>query len=80
MTSHMLVSFSDVFDGAGIIAGGPFNCFEGDYATGKKRCGFTATEPIDVDQLISNAEGYEYEGKIDSLSNLNGKPIYIFQG
>ena len=77
MSANLHVIHSDLFKGAGMMMGTA-------YWTGEV---FTNLEEYDakstaeqVQESIQNAQEYESEGKVASLDNLDGAPVYILSG
>lgn len=84
MADQFFVAFSKDMLGAGLFAGGPYGCSNGDLPTALGRCmSPTFINRIDasaLQQLYAKAEGYVTQGKIDALENLRSKKVYIFSG
>ncbi len=75
MATQLQVAYSATIDGAGIVAAGPYDCGQGnviDFAT----CDVGASLPALEQQAVTWAA----QGKIDPVSNLVGKPIYVYHG
>jgi hypothetical protein len=75
MATQLQVAYSGVFDGAAIIAAGPYDCGQGtviDFAT----CDIGASLPA----LERQAVTWSAEGLIDPVSNLASKPVYVYHG
>ena len=58
--------------GAGIIAGGPYGCAEGQLATALNRCMQTHIGPPDAVHLLQRAEELARQGAIDPIAGLRG--------
>jgi poly(3-hydroxybutyrate) depolymerase len=84
MADQFFVAFSKDMLGAGLFAGGPYGCSNGDLSTALGRCmSPTFADRIDataLQQLYAKAQGYAAQGKIDALENLRSKTVYIFSG
>jgi poly(3-hydroxybutyrate) depolymerase len=75
MATQLQVAYSNTFDGAGIIAAGPYDCGQGniiDFAT----CDIGASLPT----LERQAVTWAAKRLIDPISNLAGKPVYVYHG
>jgi len=75
MATQLQVAYSNTFDGAGIIAAGPYDCGQGnviDFAT----CDICASLPALEQQAVTLSD----EGLIDPISNLAGRPVYLYHG
>lgn len=80
MTHQMHVIYSDFFEGAGIMAGGPFGCASmHGYDTMSAQCAYpeTSGDGISVDLLIKNAKDLESQGLISNLENLKSTKIWV---
>jgi poly(3-hydroxybutyrate) depolymerase len=80
MAGQFHVAFSETVMGAGIVAGGPYGCAEGQLATALNRCMQTHSGPPDPAHLLERAEEFAQEGAIDPLAGLAGDRVYIFSG
>ena len=73
---------SDTVSGAGVLAGGPYECAAGSTWTALTRCmspgGFTPLPPTTV--FRARAERRALEGEIDPLSGLATDRVWIFSG
>ena len=78
------VAFSSLIKGAGIIAGGPYFCAQGDVATATSTCTctllFCSDQVIDVSELIQITEKTAAQGRIDPTSYLASQKIWLFSG
>ena len=66
--------------GAGIVAGGPYGCAEGQIAIALSRCMETTLGSPDPEQLVAQARAVAEEGGIDPLEGLVGDRVYLFSG
>lgn len=75
MATQLQVAYSGTFQGAGIVAGGPYDCGQGNIVS------FEACDlGIGLSTLEQQAVTWADQGKIDPLSNLVGKPVYTYHG
>ncbi|WP_326769586.1 hypothetical protein OG978_38110 [Streptomyces sp. NBC_01591] len=76
---QLQVACSGTFKGAGIVAAGPYYCGKGGIVVGLVACGtgLISTDPDGIEQI---ARRWSAEGRIDSVSNLAGKPVYTYHG
>jgi len=75
MATQLQVAYSATVDGAGIVAAGPYDCGQGnviDFAT----CDIGASLPVLEQQAVT----WSADGLIDPVSDLAGKPVYIYHG
>jgi poly(3-hydroxybutyrate) depolymerase len=80
MAGQFHVAFSATVVGAGIVAGGPYGCAEGQLATALNRCMQTHIGPPEPAHLLRRAEALAQQGAIDPLTDLAGDRIYVFSG
>lgn len=75
MATQLQVAYSGTFSGAGIVAAGPYDCGQGN-VIGFASCEIGSSLPT----LENQAATWADEGRIDPISNLQGKPIYTYHG
>ncbi len=80
MAGQFHVAFSGTLVGAGIVAGGPYDCAEGQLGVALDRCMQTTLGGPDAAHLLARAEAFAREGRIDPLSGLAGDRVYLFSG
>jgi poly(3-hydroxybutyrate) depolymerase len=80
MAGQFHVAFSEIVVGAGIVAGGPYGCAEGQLATALNRCMQTHIGAPDPARLLQRAEALAQQSAIDPLAGLAGDRIYVFSG
>lgn len=78
MAGQVHLSHSALFNGAAIIAGGPYYCAMGELARGLGPC--MKGGELGLAGLIEYARTAASEGKIDALSNLADDRVWIFHG
>jgi len=80
MAVQLQVAYSATIVGAGVIAGGPYGCAEGNLLfTGICMGQLPAMAP-DASALVGAAKGLAISRSIDSLANLKKRRIYVFSG
>jgi hypothetical protein len=75
MATQLQVAYSATFDGAGVVAAGPYDCGQGnviEFAT----CDIGASLPALEQQAVTWSD----EGRIDPVSDLAGRPVYVYHG
>jgi poly(3-hydroxybutyrate) depolymerase len=79
MAVQLHVAYSGTFrKGAGVVAGGPFNCADNSLINALVRClGRTA---IPVADLVKTTNEWAKNGLIDPTTNLAGSKVYVFAG
>lgn len=89
MTVQFQVAHSSIVKGAGVVAGGPFNCSRADVLRAVASCSCTG-EPsvpcavtensVDVPGLVAGAEDMARQGLIDPIQNVAGQRILTVSG
>jgi poly(3-hydroxybutyrate) depolymerase len=80
MAVQFQVAFSGSLLGAGVIAGGPYHCAEGQPELALKRCMATSDGVPDAKALIEYARTQAAAGRIDPLEHLARSRVYLFGG
>ena len=80
MAGQFHVAFSELLVGAGIVAGGPYNCAEGQLPLALNRCMQTTLGAPDPERLRAKAEALAADARIDPLSGLAGDRVFVFSG
>ena len=79
MAVQLHVAYSATFNkGAGVIAGGPYNCAEGSALNAVVRCFGRAAIP--VAELVKTTNEWAKSGLIDPTTNLAASKVYLFSG
>ncbi len=79
MAVQLHVAYSSRFaKGAAVVAGGPYNCAEGNIMNALVRCFGKA--PIPVADLAKTTSQWAKDGVIDSTANLKASKVYLFSG
>lgn len=80
MAVQMHVAYSATFaTGAGVVAGGPYDCAEGSIVNATGRCMSHGTG-IPVAGLVSTTRAWAGSGLIDPVAHLAGSRVYLFSG
>ncbi|KAF0982265.1 hypothetical protein FDP41_011195 [Naegleria fowleri] len=79
MAVQFQFAYSSSIVGAGIFAGGPYYCAQGQMANAFDQCMYAAL-PIDLNALQQVLQDYESSGKVDRLSNIKSHKIFLFSG
>ena len=80
MAGQFHIAFSSTLAGAGIIAGGPYDCARGDVLRALNECMETIWGTPDPQRLLEIAQKRAEQGKVDDLSNVQDQAVYIFSG
>ncbi|XP_039269886.2 poly(3-hydroxybutyrate) depolymerase-like isoform X2 [Styela clava] len=79
MAVQLHVIESDTFMGAGVVAGGPYNCAHDSLSNSLTAC-MSSPYMIQAKSLIENAKAQADLGRISSLNNLYNSRLYLFSG
>ena len=80
MAHQLHIAYSDIFSGAGIIAGGPFGCAKGSLATAFARCVSTTGGDLPPAEFIEDIRSAEQEGMVAATQNLQDDRVWLFHG
>ena len=85
MAVQFEVAFSSMLQGAGVIAGGPYYCAQGNVVAATSTCscvpfGCFGPSFIDVAQLIAITDRNARRGLVDDTMNLANHRIWMFSG
>lgn len=79
MATQLHVAYSSLIMGAGILAGIPYYCAQGDPVLQAGACAFNPEE-IDIDELVTHTNRFETLGDIDATSNMLNSRVFILNG
>lgn len=80
MAVQMQVAYSRSIVGAGVVAGGPYYCAANNLAYARICMGQVPYVPPNAALMVSAARRFARKGRIDGLSNLAKRRIYVFSG
>ncbi|MEJ5208728.1 PHB depolymerase family esterase [Denitratimonas sp. CY0512] len=80
MAQQAHFAWSDRLIGAGLIAGPPYGCAEGDLGTALGRCMKGEPDAPDPVRLAERARELAESGRIAPLSGLDGDRVYVLHG
>lgn len=81
MAQQLQFAYADRFSGAGIIAGVPYGCAEGDVSLALGRCmGQGDDEPLPADQIRVTLAALASRGEIADASHLAEHRAWVFHG
>lgn len=90
MAVQFQVAYSAIVKGAGIVAGGPFYCSQGDAMRATTQCSCTldpdhkmctvSSTSTDVPTLLKDTRQYAGKGLVDSPAGLDGQRVLILSG
>ncbi|HEX9392663.1 MAG TPA: PHB depolymerase family esterase [Usitatibacteraceae bacterium] len=79
MAVQLHIAYSAIFrKGAGVVAGGPYNCAEGAIGNALGRCFGRASIPVAA--LAATTRAWAKDGAIDPVENLAAAKVYLFAG
>src|SRR5258708_6865570 len=73
------VAYSSILKGAGIVAGGPYYCAQGDQTKAQQAC-MAANGSTNVQALLQITDRNARNQAIDPTSNLASHKIWLFSG
>jgi poly(3-hydroxybutyrate) depolymerase len=79
MATQAQIAYPEIFHGAALVAGGPYDCAQGSLVTAFGACMKGVPAP-DVAALVKAAQARAAKGEIGSLEKLAGKKVYILHG
>jgi len=79
MAAQAQIAYPEVFRGAALIAGGPYDCAQGSLATAVSVC-MKGTPAPDSAALVKAAQARAAKGEIGPLEKLAGEKVYILHG
>lgn len=87
MAAQFAVAFSASVQGVGVLAGGPYDCAQGDVREATTRCSCvrpplcsTPTPSVLAFQSANRASGKAAVEQIDPLDNLKSQRVWLFSG
>ena len=80
MASQLHIAYSDIFSGAGIVSGGPYNCAGNSILTAMKLCMMNSDTPLPVVDLVSGIKAAVDAGKLADTANLADDRVWMFHG
>ena len=80
MAHQMHFAYSDLFNGAAIIAGGPFGCADGSLATAMARCMGKSDENFPVAEQAAAIRSAAGDGRLAVTQALADDPVWLFHG
>ena len=79
MATQVHFAFSDRLAGAGLVAGGPYQCADGQLQVGLRDCMAAATAP-DIAALAARTRDRAADGRLAPLSGLAGDRVWVLHG
>jgi len=79
MAAQYQVAYSSQIVGAGIFAGGPYYCAQGQLYIALSQCMYTDIG-MSVSGLVTKTKSFASSGKIDPISNTLTQKLYVYSG
>lgn len=79
MATQLHIAYSDLFSGAALLSGGPYNCAGNSLMTAMQRC-MTSAEAPPVAELAAGVREAAAEGRIADPANLADDRVWLFRG
>ena len=80
MATQLHIAYSDLFSGAAILSGGPFNCAGNSLMTALKLCTTNTEDPLPIAELASGIRAAAESGNIADPKNLADDRVWLFRG
>jgi len=80
MAHQLHIAYSDLFSGAAILSGGPYNCAENSLVKAMQRCTKNTDEPLPVAALAEGIRAQVRAGKLADTANLADDRVWMFHG
>lgn len=80
MAHQLHIAYSDLFSGAAIISGGPYNCADNSLITAMKRCMMNTEQALPVEQFSAQVRQGAKAGILADTANLADDRVYLFHG
>lgn len=80
MATQLHIAYSDLFSGAAILSGGPYNCAGNSLMTALQRCMTNTEDPLPVAQIVSDIRAAAALGKVADPRNLADDRVWLFRG
>lgn len=77
MATQLQIAFSSSLVGVGSIAGGPWNCSEGNSITAQTTCMFM-TSQVEPRSLVNELKRVASKNQVDDLANLKNARVYLY--
>jgi poly(3-hydroxybutyrate) depolymerase len=80
MAHQVHIAYSDLFNGAAIIAAGPYGCAEGSLSTAMSRCMGAADAVFESTEQAAAIRIAAEAGELADPANLENDPVWLFHG
>ena len=80
MATQLHIAYSDIFSGAAILSGGPYNCAGNSLMTALKRCMTNTEDPLPIAEIVSGIRAAAEAGHVADPRNLADDRVWLFRG
>ena len=80
MATQLHIAYSDLFSGAAILSGGPYNCAESSLIKALQRCTTNTEAPLPVADLAAGIREAAASGNVADPENLADDRVWLFRG
>ena len=80
MASQLHIAFSDVFSGAALLSGGPYNCAGNSLVTAMRNCMTNTETALPVADIASGIRDAAAAGTVADPQNLADDRVWLFRG
>ncbi|MEJ2384641.1 MAG: PHB depolymerase family esterase [Xanthomonadales bacterium] len=80
MATQLHFAYSDLFSGAALLSGGPYNCAGNSLMTAMQMCMTNTEQPLPVAELAAGIRDAAAAGKIADPANLADDRVWLFRG
>lgn len=80
MATQLHIAYSDIFSGAAILSGGPYNCAANSLMTALRRCMTNSEDPLPISELASGIRAAYAAGHVADPENLADDRVWLFRG
>jgi poly(3-hydroxybutyrate) depolymerase len=80
MAHQLHIAYSDLFSGAALLSGGPFNCAENSMITAMGRCMANTDEALPVAEMAAGIRAAAQQGKLADPELLADDRVWLFHG
>lgn len=80
MAQQMQIVYANQISGAALIAGGPFNCSEGNVSRALNACMKTSPGAISVDKIVATINDLRKKGLVDSGERISETKVFLISG
>lgn len=77
---QMQMAYSNQISGIAMIAGGPFNCSEGNVSRALNACMKTSPGSISLDKIVAQITDLRKKGQLDSGETLSATKVFLLAG